>query len=78
MVEQAINKILKEKEKFGKAKEAKKCPYCGNAHERVKVSKPTSFYIDKKSEEQYDEAKRYGLSLGIPESQVNFQPEAAE
>ncbi len=28
------------------------------------------FYIDRKSKEQYDEAKRYGLSLGIPESQL--------
>lgn len=25
------------------------------------------FYIDRKSREQYDEAKRYGISLGIPE-----------
>ncbi|MEK7608336.1 MAG: hypothetical protein AAB495_02055 [Patescibacteria group bacterium] len=30
------------------------------------------FYIDRKSKEQYDEAKRYGISLGIPEYQVNF------
>lgn len=28
------------------------------------------FYIDRKSKEQYDEAKRYGLSLGIPQSQL--------
>jgi hypothetical protein len=33
------------------------------------------FFIDKASKEQYDEAKRYGLSLGIPEYQVNFHPE---
>lgn len=36
------------------------------------------FYIDRKSKEQYDEAKRYGLSLGIPEYQVEFHPEVAE
>ncbi len=36
------------------------------------------FYIDRKSKEQYDEAKRYGLSLGIPEHQVDFHPEVAE
>ncbi len=33
------------------------------------------FYIDQKSKEQYDEAKRYGISLGIPEYQVDFAPD---
>jgi len=33
------------------------------------------FYIDRKSKEQYDEAKRYGISLGIPEYQVDFHPD---
>lgn len=32
------------------------------------------FYIDQKSKEQYDEAKTYGLSLGIPEYQLDFSP----
>ena len=32
------------------------------------------FYIDRTSKEQYDEAKNYGISLGIPEYQVNFHP----
>ncbi|MFA5098923.1 MAG: hypothetical protein WC461_01740 [Candidatus Paceibacterota bacterium] len=36
------------------------------------------FYVDRKNKEQYDEAKRYGLSLGIPERQVDFHPEVAE
>ncbi|MBI2051264.1 hypothetical protein HYT33_00720 [Candidatus Roizmanbacteria bacterium] len=36
------------------------------------------FYIDRKSKEQYDEARRYGISLGIPEYQVDFHPEVAE
>jgi hypothetical protein len=31
--------------------------------------------IDRKSKEQYDEAKRYGISLGIPEYQVDFAPD---
>ena len=35
-----------------------------------------SFYIDRKSNEQYDEAERYGLSLGIPERQlINYEGE---
>ena len=36
------------------------------------------FYIDRKSKEQHDEAKRYGISLGIPEYQVDFRPKAKE
>jgi len=32
------------------------------------------FCIDRKSKEQYDEAKKYGISLGIPEYQVDFFP----
>ena len=36
------------------------------------------FYIDRKSKEQYDEAKSYGISLGIPEYQVDFHSEVAE
>ncbi|VVB76181.1 Uncharacterised protein [uncultured archaeon] len=32
------------------------------------------FCIDRNSKEQYDEAKQYGISLGIPEYQVNFHP----
>jgi len=31
-----------------KAKDAKKCPHCSVAHEKVKIDKPTSFYIGKK------------------------------
>lgn len=36
------------------------------------------FYINRKSKEQYDEAKCYGISLGIPEYQVNFHPDIKE
>ncbi|MCK4354847.1 hypothetical protein KAW43_00645 [Candidatus Parcubacteria bacterium] len=32
------------------------------------------FCIDRKNKEQHDEAKRYGISLGIPEYQVDFRP----
>jgi hypothetical protein len=32
------------------------------------------FYIERKNREQYDEAKRYGISLGIPEHQLDFHP----
>ncbi len=36
------------------------------------------FYIDRKKKKQYDEAKHYGISLGIPEHQVDFHPDIAE
>lgn len=36
------------------------------------------FYIDRTSKEQYDQAKNYGISVGIPEYQVDFHPEVVE
>lgn len=36
------------------------------------------FFIDRTSTEQYDEAKRWGISLGIPEYQVDFHPGIAK
>ncbi|OGY47686.1 MAG: hypothetical protein A2840_00165 [Candidatus Buchananbacteria bacterium RIFCSPHIGHO2_01_FULL_47_11b] len=36
------------------------------------------FFIDRNSKEQYDEAKKYGISLGIPTYQVDFHPEIKE
>ena len=30
-----------------KAKDNKKCPHCGAAHEKVKIDKPTTFYVGK-------------------------------
>ncbi len=32
------------------------------------------FKIDRTSKKQYDRAKKYGISLGIPEYQVDFKP----
>jgi hypothetical protein len=36
------------------------------------------FFINRRSKEQYDKAKQYGISLGIPEYQVDFHPEVKE
>lgn len=33
------------------------------------------FKIDRKNAKQYVEAKKYGISLGIPEYQVDFSPD---
>ncbi|MBI2043291.1 DNA-directed RNA polymerase subunit A' [Candidatus Pacearchaeota archaeon] len=35
-------------ERAKKAKDAKRCPHCNASHEKVKLEKPTSFYIGKK------------------------------
>ena len=32
------------------------------------------FYIDRSSKEQYDKATAYGLTLGIPDYQLDFSP----
>lgn len=36
------------------------------------------FKIDKISKKQYDKAKEYGISIGIPPYQVDFHPEVEE
>jgi len=45
-----------------------------NTHHYI-IFRNKVFYIDRKSKEQYNEAKRYGISLGIPEYQVDFAPD---
>ena len=39
------------------------------------IFKNKVFKVDRKSEEQYTEARNYGISLGIPENQVDFSPD---
>lgn len=48
-----------------------------NTHHYI-IFRNKIFYIDRKSKEQYDEAKLYGISLGIPEYQVDFHADIAE
>lgn len=48
--------------------------YKNNTHHYI-IFRDKIFYIDRRSKEQYDEAKRYGISLGIPEYQVDFAPD---
>lgn len=42
------------------------------------IFKNKVFKIDKTSKQQYDQAKEYGISLGIPAHQVDFHPEVEE
>jgi len=51
--------------------------YKNDTHHYI-IFRDKIFYIDRKSKEQYDEAKSYGISLDIPEYQVDFHPEVAE
>jgi hypothetical protein len=46
----------------------------GDSHHYV-IFHNKVFYIDQKSKEEYDEAKHYGILLGIPEYQVDFAPD---
>lgn len=48
--------------------------YKNDTHHYI-IFRDKIFYIDRKSKEQYDEAKRYGISLGIPEYKVDFAPD---
>ncbi len=49
-----------------------------NATHHYIIFKNKIFFIDRQSKKQYDEAKQYGLSLGIPGHQVDFHPEIKE
>jgi len=42
------------------------------------IFKNKTFFIDRTNKLQYDEAKQYGISLGIPEYQVDFHPDIKE
>lgn len=51
--------------------------YKNDTHHYI-IFRDKIFYIDRTSKEQYDEAKRYGILLGIPKYQVDFHPEVKE
>ena len=40
--------------------------YRNDTHHYI-IFRDRVFYIDRRNQEQYDEAKRYGISLGIPQ-----------
>ena len=47
LAEKDLDKYLPS-ERVKKSKDSKKCPHCNSANEKVKLDKPTSFYIGKK------------------------------
>ncbi len=48
LIDEKSMKKYSPSERAKKAKDVKKCPWCGAEHEKVKVEKPTSFLIGKK------------------------------
>ena len=76
-VEIPENQVASVAEKISKALDSKHDWYAdfkSDTHHYI-IFRDKVFYIDQKSKEQYDEAKRYGISLGIPEYQVDFAPD---
>ncbi len=49
-----------------------------NATHHYIIFRNKVFYIDRMSKAEYDRAKQYGISLGIPEYQVDFHPNTEE
>ncbi|MEK6910880.1 MAG: hypothetical protein AABW82_03835 [Nanoarchaeota archaeon] len=53
------------------------CDYKNSEYHYI-IFRNKIFKINRTSKEQYDEAKVYGISLGIPPYQVNFHPDLEE
>ena len=45
-----------------------------NKNEHYIIFRNKVFLIDRSNKEEYDEAREYGISIGIPEYQVDFSP----
>jgi len=76
-VEIPENQVASVAEKISKALDSEHNWYAdfkNDTHHYI-IFRDKVFYIDQKSKEQYEEAKHYGISLGIPEYQVDFTPE---
>lgn len=76
-VEIPENQVASVAEKISKALDSEHNWYAdfkNDTHHYI-IFRDKVFYIDRKSAEQYNEAKKYGISLGIPEYQVDFAPD---
>lgn len=79
-VEIPENQAAEIAEKISKSLDSKHAWYAdfkNDVHHYI-IFRDKIFFVDRRSKEQYDEAKRYGISLGIPEYQVDFHPEVKE
>ena len=76
-VEIPENQVASVAEKISKALDSEHNWYAdfkNDTHHYI-IFRNKVFYIDQKSKEQYNKTKRYGISLGIPEYQVDFAPD---
>ena len=79
-VEIPENQVQNIAEKISKALDSKHSWYADfktDTHHYI-IFRDKVFFVDRHNKEQYDEAKQYGISLGIPEYQVDFHPEVKE
>jgi hypothetical protein len=76
VVEVPAEKADEVAEELSKAIEKKHCWYADFKGPLVHyiVYSGKIFKVDRRSKEQCEEAKNYGLSLGIPEHQIDFSP----
>ena len=65
------DKLAKELSQALDSQHAWYADYKNDSHHYI-IFRNKVFFIDRKSQEQYDEDRDYGLSLGIPEYQVDF------
>jgi len=79
-VEVLENRAQEIAEKISKVLDSKHSWYADfkNNKYHFVIFKNKVFFIERFSKEQYDGAKKYGMSLGIPEHQVDFHPEIKE
>ena len=74
-VEVSAEKVAKISEKLSKCIEsAHNCWYADFKNNELHfiIFRNKIFRIDRTNSKQYDEVKKYGISLGIPEHQVDF------
>lgn len=72
-VAEEISKVIKE----GSGHDSWYADFKNDTHHYI-IFRNKVFYMDRTSKEQYDQAKSYGISLGIPEYQVDFHPDIIE
>ncbi len=72
--ENQVNKIT---EKISKALDSKHSWYADfkNKTHHYIIFKDKVFCVNRKNKEQYNKVTHYGISLGIPEYQLDFNPE---
>ncbi|MEK6890977.1 MAG: hypothetical protein AABX03_02470 [Nanoarchaeota archaeon] len=70
------DKIDKISEEISKALDSKHDWYADFKTDKIHyiIFRDKVFRINRHSKKEYDQAKNYGLSLGIPEYQVDFKP----